>query len=102
VAALFKATGYSQSNRKTRDRKSPPDCNAQFVYINEQSLRVQRRGQSVVAVDTKMKELVGEVKNGGREWRRRGEPEEVRVHDFLDKTLGKAIPCGVYNACSSG
>ena len=98
VAALLKETGYSlQSNRKTREGKSHPDRNAQFEYINEQALRFQRRGQPVVSVDTKKKELVGDFKNGGREWRRRGEPEEVRVHDFLDKTLGKAIPYGVYD-----
>jgi len=57
----------------------------------------QRRGQPVVSVDTKKKELIGDFKNGGREWHRRGEPDEVRVHDFLDKTLGKAIPYGVYD-----
>jgi hypothetical protein len=98
VAALLKETGYSlQSNRKTLEGKSHPDRNAQFEYINEQAMRFQRRGQPVVSVDTKKKELVGDFKNGGREWRRRGEPEEVRVHDFLDKTLGKAIPYGVYD-----
>ena len=57
----------------------------------------QRRGQPVISVDTKKKELVGEFKNGGREWQPQGQPEEVRVHDFLDKELGKAIPYGVYD-----
>ena len=98
VAALLKQSGYSlQSNRKTREGKAHPDRNAQFEYINKQALRFQRRGQPVVSVDTKKKELVGDFKNAGQEWRRHGEPEEVRVHDFLDKTLGKAIPYGVYD-----
>ena len=98
VAALLKKNGYSlQSNRKTREGKSHPDRNAQFEYINEQALRFQRRRQPVVSVDAKKKELVGDFKNAGREWRRRGKPEEVRVHDFIDPGLGKAIPYGVYD-----
>ena len=98
VAALLKKSGYSlQSNRKTREGKSHPDRNAQFEYINEQALRFQRRRQPVVSVDAKKKELVGDFKNAGREWRRRGKPEEVRVHDFIDPDLGKAIPYGVYD-----
>lgn len=98
VSDLLKEANYSlQSNRKTREGSSHPDRNAQFEYINEQALRFQHRGQPVVSVDTKKKELVGDFKNGGREWRPRGEPEEVRVHDFIDKTLGKAIPYGVYD-----
>ena len=98
VAGLLKEANYSlQSNRKTREGKSHPDRNAQFEHINAQALQFQRRGQPVVSVDTKKKELVGDFKNGGREWHRRGEPEEVRVHDFIDKTLGKAIPYGVYD-----
>ena len=98
VAALLKKTGYSlQSNRKTREGKSHPDRNAQFEYINEQAQRFQRRRQPVVSVDAKKKELVGDFKNAGREWRRRGKPEEVRVHDFIDPDLGKAIPYGVYD-----
>jgi hypothetical protein len=60
-------------------------------------IKFQRRGQPVISIDTKKKELVGEFKNGGREWQPQGEPEEVRVHDFLDKELGKAIPYGVYD-----
>ncbi len=98
VAALLKKTGYSlQSNRKTREGKSHPDRNAQFEYINEQARRFQRRRQPVVSVDAKKKELVGDFKNAGREWRRRGKPEEVRVHDFIDPDLGKAIPYGDYD-----
>jgi transposase len=98
VAALLKKNGYSlQSNRKTREGKSHPDRNAQFEYINEQARRFQSRRQPVVSVDAKKKELVGDFKNAGRQWRRRGEPEEVRVHDFMDPDRGKAIPYGVYD-----
>jgi hypothetical protein len=98
VAALLKGAGYSlQANRKTREGGAHPDRNAQFEYINAQVTALQRRGQPVVSVDTKKKELVGDFKNGGREWRPEGHPEEVRVHDFQDKRLGKAIPYGVYD-----
>jgi hypothetical protein len=98
VAALLGQLGYSlQSNRKTREGASHPDRNAQFEYINEQVRRFQRRGQPVVSVDTKKKELVGDFKNGGRERQPEGHPEEVKVHDFQDKELGKAIPYGVYD-----
>jgi hypothetical protein len=98
VAALLREAGYSlQANRKTREGSSHPDRNAQFEYINAQVAALQRRGQPVVSVDTKKKELVGDFKNGGREWQPAGQPEEVRVHDFQDKELGKAIPYGVYD-----
>ena len=98
VAALLGELGYSlQSNRKTREGASHPDRNAQFEYINEQVRRFQRRGQPVVSVDTKKKELVGDFKNAGREYQPKGRAEEVRVHDFQDKELGKAIPYGVYD-----
>jgi hypothetical protein len=98
VAKELKEKEFSlQANRKTREGKSHPDRNAQFAYINEQVLRLQRRGQPVVSVDTKKKELVGDFKNAGREWRRRGEPEAVRVHDFPDPKMKKAIPYGVYD-----
>jgi hypothetical protein len=98
VAALLHEAGYSlQANRKTREGSSHPDRNAQFEYINVCVRRFLKRGQPAISVDTKKKELVGDFKNGGREWRPQGEPEEVRVHDFLDKTLGKAIPYGVYD-----
>ncbi len=86
-----------QGNRKTREGSSHPDRNAQFEYINALVERFQKRGQPAISVDTKKKELVGDFKNGGREWRPQGKPEEVRVHDFLDKKLGKAIPYGVYD-----
>ena len=98
VASLLKQAGYSlQANRKTREGASHPDRNAQFEYLNACLRRFDRRGQPAISVDTKKKELVGDFKNGGREWRPAGEPEEVRVHDFLDKKLGKAIPYGVYD-----
>jgi hypothetical protein len=102
VGALLKQTGYSlQANRKTREGLSHPDRDAQFEHINATVRRFQGRGQPVVSVDTKKKEWVGNFKNGGREWHRRGEPDEVRVHDFLDKTLGKAIPYGVYDVTNN-
>jgi hypothetical protein len=102
VAALLKGAGYSlQANRKTREGGGHPDRNAQFEYINTQVTALQRRGQPVVSVDTKKKELVGDFKNGGREWRPEGQPEEVRVHDFQDKELGKAIPYGVYDIANN-
>jgi transposase len=98
VGRLLKAAGYSlQSNRKTKEGANHPDRNAQFEHINATVLRFQRRDQPVISVDTKKKELIGDFKNGGREWRPQGKPEEVRVHDFLDKNLGKAIPYGVYD-----
>ena len=98
VALLLQAAGYSlQSNRKTRDGGSHPDRNAQFEFINARVLTFQRRGQPVVSVDTKKKELIGDFKNNGEEWQPEGQPEEVRAKDFLDKQLGKAIPYGVYD-----
>jgi transposase len=98
VGRLLKSAGYSlQSNRKTREGASHPDRNAQFEHINATVFAFQGRGQPVISVDTKKKELIGDFKNGGREWQPKGEPEDVRVHDFMDKELGKAIPYGVYD-----
>ena len=98
VAKELKEQKFSlQSNRKTREGESHPDRNEQFSHINEQVLAFQRRGQPAISVDTKKKELVGNFKNPGREWRPRGEPEEVRVHDFRDPKRNKAIPYGVYD-----
>ncbi len=98
VGRLLKAIGYSlQSNRKTKEGSGHPDRNAQFEHINATVQLFQGRRQPVISVDTKKKELVGKFKNGGREWRPQGEPDEVLVHDFLDKRLGKAIPYGVYD-----
>ena len=98
VAALLRQAGYSlQANRKTGEGASHPDRNAQFEHINISVRSFHDRGQPAISVDTQKKELVGDFKNAGREWHPRGEPEEVRVHDFIDKTLGKAIPYGVYD-----
>jgi transposase len=98
VAHLLAALGYSlQANRKTKEGTSHPDRNAQFAYLNARVRAFQKRGYPVVSVDTKKKELVGDFKNGGREWRPHGQPELVRVYDFADKDLGKAIPYGVYD-----
>ncbi|MGO9592299.1 MAG: ISAzo13 family transposase [Steroidobacteraceae bacterium] len=98
VGSLLKAAEYSlQGNRKTKEGSSHPDRNAQFEYINAAVRRFQQRDQPVISVDTKKKELIGQFSNGGQEWRPKGDPEEVRVHDFMDKTLGKAIPYGVYD-----
>lgn len=98
VYALLKQLGYSlQANKKTREGKSAPDRNAQFIHISEMVKNFQRRGLPVISVDTKKKELVGDFKNSGREWSPKGRPEEVRVYDFPDKLLGKAIPYGIYD-----
>jgi hypothetical protein len=98
VATLLHEAGYSlQANRKTREGAGHPDRNAQFEHINAWVRRFLDRGQPAISVDTKKKELVGDFKNAGREWHPTGQPEEVRVHDFLDQTLGKAIPYGVYD-----
>ena len=98
VADLLNELGYSlQANCKTKEGSTHPDRNAQFDYINTQVQAFQRRRQPVVSVDTKKKELVGDFYNRGREWQPQQQPEPVRVHDFVDKQLGKAIPYGVYD-----
>jgi len=98
VARELKEQDFNlQANRKTREGASHPDRDAQFHYINEQVLRFQRRGQPVVSVDTKKKELVGQYKNAGQEWLPKGQPVEVLVHDFPDPKMNKAIPYGVYD-----
>jgi transposase len=98
VARLLHALDYSlQANRKTREGSSHPDRNAQFEYINAQVRAFQERGQPVVSMDAKKKELVGDFFNKGQEWQPQGTPEEVGTHDFPDPHLGKAIPYGVYD-----
>ena len=98
VAQLLRELGYSlQANVKTREGRQHPDRDAQFRHINAVAQRTVERGEPVISVDTKKKELVGDFKNAGREWRPRGEPELVRVHDFKDQELGKAIPHGIYD-----
>jgi transposase len=98
VGRLLKEAGYSlQSNRKTKEGGDHPDRNAQFEHISARVRAFQERDQPVISVDTKKKELIGNFRNGGREWRPKGEPDQVLVHDFMDKELGKAIPYGVYD-----
>jgi len=98
VAALLHDLDYSlQANRKTREGSSHPDRNAQFEHISRQVRHFQRAGQPVVSVDSKKRELIGDFKNGGQEWRPAGDPEEVRAKDFPDKRLGKVTPSGVYD-----
>jgi len=98
VGRLLIAAGYSlQSNRKTKEGADHPDRNEQFEHIASMVRDFQERGQPVISVDTKKKELIGEFRMAGREWPPTGEPVEVLVHDFMDKDLGKAIPYGVYD-----
>ena len=98
VWRLLSADGYSlQSNRKTKEGADHPDRNEQFEHIATMVKAFQQRGQPVISVDTKKKELIGEFRIGGREWQPKGEPVEVVIHDFIDKDLGKAIPYGVYD-----
>ena len=98
VARLLEAMDYTlQTTQKTREGMAHPDRNAQFEHINTTSQDFLERGQPVISVDTKKKELVGEFKNAGQEWQPQGCPQQVNVHDFPDKELGKAIPYGVYD-----
>lgn len=99
VAELLDEMGYSlQVTQKTKEGRSKhPDRDDQFKHINAQVASFQRAGEPVISVDTKKKELVGDFANKGREYQPKGEPEKVRVHDFIDKGLGKAIPYGVYD-----
>jgi hypothetical protein len=102
VNRLLHDLGYSlQSNRKTLEGCHHPDRDAQFQYINRRAKVFQKQGQPVVSVDTKKKELVGQYRNDGQEWHRQGQPEEVNVHDFPDKVLGKIIPYGVYDEATN-
>jgi hypothetical protein len=98
VNRLLHVLDYSlQSNRKTIEGKGHPDRDAQFQHINRRVKVFQRQGQPVVSVDTKKKELVGQFRNGGREWQPQGRPEEVEVYDFAKKDRGKVIPYGIYD-----
>lgn len=102
VRRLLKGMGYSlQGNAKTREGSQHPDRNAQFEHINECVGRFRRAGQPAISVDTKKKELVGDFKNAGRELRPKGEPEQVRVHDFMIADKGKAVPYGVYDIAAN-
>ena len=98
VAKYLRELGYSmQANRKTKEGSKHPDRDAQFRHINATVASVLARGEPAISVDTKKKELVGDFKNGGREWRPKGDPVPVRVHDFKDEQLGKVNPYGVYD-----
>ena len=98
VGNLLKEMGYSlQGNQKTLEGSKHPDRNAQFEYINSLTKSAIGAGQPVISVDTKKKELVGHYKNGGKELRPKGKPEQVKVYDFVDKELGRANPYGVYD-----
>ncbi|HYB29431.1 MAG TPA: ISAzo13 family transposase [Solirubrobacteraceae bacterium] len=98
VATFMRLLGYSlQASVKTKEGASHPDRDAQFQHINRTAKAAVAAGWPVISVDCKKKELVGDFKNPGREWRLKGKPELVRVHDFKDKQLGKAIPYGVYD-----
>lgn len=98
VGKLLHSIGYSlQANHKTTEGKQSPDRNAQFEFISARVDAFQNRGAPVISVDTKKKELIGDFKNGGREWQPKGEPEPVRVHDFVDPELGKVVPYGIYD-----
>ena len=102
VAELLNDAGYSlQGNRKTTEGESHPDRDAQFGYINTQVTAALAEKQPAISVDTKKKELVGDFRNNGREYRPQGNPEEVRVHDFLIKELGRAVPYGVYDLAAN-
>lgn len=102
VGELLKGQKFSlQANSKTREGASHPDRDAQFAHINARVSRALAEQQPVISVDTKKKELVGDFKNAGREWRPQGDPEEVRVHDFLIKELGRAVPYGIYDLAAN-
>jgi hypothetical protein len=94
--------GFSrQSNRKADEGSKHPDRNAQFEYINPKVIAAQAQQQPVISVDTKKKELIGNFKNGGTDYRPKGDPRRVNVHDFEDKKLGKVVPYGVYDVTAN-
>ena len=98
VGDLLRAEGFSlQGNAKTIEGRRHPDRDAQFRYISEQVKAHQGTADPVISVDTKKKELVGEFKNAGRQWRPKGEPAATRTHDFPGDSVGKAVPYGVYD-----
>lgn len=102
VGALLHAEGFSlQGNAKVLEGAQHPDRDAQFRYINEQVKGHQCDKEPVVSVDAKKKEIIGEFKNAGREWRPKGRPVEVSTHDFPDEELGKAVPYGIYDLAAN-
>ncbi len=101
VRLLLKEMGFTlQGLCKTKEGRQHPDRNAQFEHIAAQVKKFMNENQPVISVDTKKKELVGDFDNQGQEWQPKGEPEQVRAHDFVDKELGKAIPYGVYDVAA--
>jgi hypothetical protein len=102
VAETLRGLGYSrQGNRKTRAGGGHPDRDAQFAHINAAAAAALAAGEPVISVDTKKKELVGDCKNGGREWHPKGTPEEVRLYDFAIPALGRVSPYGVYDLAAN-
>jgi hypothetical protein len=102
VGKMLMTLGYSrQVNRKTKEGSHHPDRDGQFQHINGQVLAVQAADQPVISVDTKKKELIGEYKNGGSDYRAAGCPDPVKVHDFVDKSLGKVAPYGIYDVATN-
>ena len=98
IASILKDLEYSlQANRKTSEGKAHPDRDQQFLFINKRAKWFLDRGFPVVSVDTKKKELVGNYKNNGKKWGKKGRPEKVNVHDFPDPKVPKAVPYGVYD-----
>jgi len=102
VRKLLVRLGFSrQVNRKVDEGAKHPDRDAQFEHINTRVIAAQAAGEPVISVDTKKKELVGAFRNGGSDYRPRGEPQRVKVHDFIDKALGKVVPYGVYDVAAN-
>ncbi|MGH6867537.1 MAG: ISAzo13 family transposase [Methylocella sp.] len=102
VGKMLITLGYCrQTNRKTKEGSHHPDRDGQFQHINSQVLAFQAAGQPVISVDTKRKELIGEYKNSGSDYRASGRPDQVKVHDFVDKDLGKVAPYGIYDIATN-
>jgi len=102
IAKMLVTLGYSrQVNRKTKEGSHHADRDGQFQHINRQVIALQAAGQPVISVDTKKKELIGEYKNGGSDYRPAGCPDKVKVHDFIDKELGKVAPYGIYDIAAN-
>lgn len=98
VGRILKSLGYSlQAPSKQKEGTAHPDRDVQFGYLNQQVGSFMKKGQPVISVDTKKKEIVGEFSNGGSEYQPTGEPERTKTHDFVDKELGRAVPYGVYD-----
>ncbi len=98
VGRLLRQLGYSlQANRKDKEGRSPPERAMQVGYLNDQARTFLERGQPVISVDIKNKELMGDFKNAGRTWQPKGQPIRVQIHDFPSMSIGKAVPHGIYD-----